>query len=296
MANHPSRDILEAKRAKPYRPDLTIQELRNETAERGSKWPVLEGTEVSSVDAGGVPGEWVTVPGSAADKVFYLIHGGGFYRGSGTYARPLAARIAKACGGRAFAIDYRLAPEHPFPAQLDDTLTGYRWLLAQGVDPKRLVVGGISAGGTLTLSLLLKQKQTGEAMPAAVVPLSAWTDLTQSGASYQTNGDIDPFATLIYMERLAANYLNGADPRTPLASPLFGDLAGLPPMLLQVGTEETLLDDSRAFAEQAKAAGVDVTFEAWEQVFHGWHNFASVLPEAQQAIDRIGAFFKQHVD
>jgi acetyl esterase/lipase len=194
-----------------------------------------------------------------------------------------------------FSVDYRLAPEHPFPAAVDDAHTAYRWLLDQGIAANRIAVGGISAGGGLTLALLLKLKQDGAPLPAAAIPMSAWTDLTQSGDTMVSKAAIDPSISKAYLDRMAGYYLAGVDPKTPLASPLYGALEGLPPLLIQVGTAETLLDDSRRFAERARAASVDVTYEAWDDMIHGWHGNSDVLPEALDAIVAIGAFFKRKI-
>jgi acetyl esterase/lipase len=185
-----------------------------------------------------------------------------------------------------------LAPEHTFPAAIDDVYTAYRWMLSNGADPATSMVGGISAGGGLTLALLLKLKDSGNPLPAGAVPMSAWTDMTQTAETFRTKADADPTISKIYLDRMSGYYLNGADPKAPLASPLFGDLSGLPPLLVQVGTSETMLDDSRLFSEKASAAGVDVTYQPWEDMIHGWHGSAAVLPEAQEAIDAIGAFFR----
>ncbi len=294
MTNPALEQILAAKRAAPYEPDQTVEELRAASEAAGQQAPLPDGTVYTAVSADGIPCEWIEMPGARQDHVFLFIHGGGYYRGSVAASRATAAAISAAARARCLAVGYRLAPEHPFPAAIDDCLTVYRWLLAEGTAAGRIVVGGISAGGGLTLALLLGARDEGLALPAAAVPMSAWTDLTQSGASYQANAALDPVISKQYLDRMAGLYLAGADALTPLASPLHGDLHGLPPLLLQVGTAETMLDDSAAFAEKAQAAGVDVCFEPWAYMFHGWHGFADVLPEARQAIDRVGAFFKEH--
>jgi acetyl esterase/lipase len=294
MASQALQALIAAKRANPYSAQKTIAELRAESQARAAT-PLPDGTMHAAADADGVPGEWVAAPGVALDAVFLFLHGGGYYRGSAASSRATSARIAAACGARVFSIDYRLAPEHPFPAAVEDAHTAYRWLLDQGIAANRIAVGGISAGGGLTLALLLKLKQDGAPLPAAAVPMSAWTDLAQSGETMVSKAEIDPAISKPYLDRMAGHYLAGADPRTPLASPLHGALDGLPPLLIQVGTAETLLDDSRRFAERARAAGVDVTYEPWEDMIHGWHGNGDVLPEANEAIAAIGAFFKQKI-
>jgi acetyl esterase/lipase len=294
MASAELQKVIAARRANAYTPEKTIEQLREESEARGAV-PLPDGTRHEALTVNGVPGEWVDAPGVATDQVFLFLHGGGYYRGSAASTRATAARISAACGARVFSIDYRLAPEHPFPAAVDDALATYRWLLDQGFAAANMAVGGISAGGGLTLALLLKLKEVGLPLPAAAAPMSAWTDLTQGGDTFVTKADVDPSISKLYLDRMADLYLNGVDPKTPLASPLFGDLTGLPPLLVHVGTAETLLDDSRLLAERAAEAGVDVTYRAWEDMIHGWHGFGDVLPEAREAIEEIGAFFRQKV-
>lgn len=291
MAMSPALEkILAAKRANPYSDDKSIEELRSEHRAGGAAVPLPDGTVWERVDADGVPAEWISCGSTTTDKVFLFIHGGGYYRGSAEATRSTAARISDVSGMRCLSIDYRLAPEHAFPAAVDDTYTAYKWLLGQGMTPDNIVVGGISAGGGLTLALLLKLKETGEDQPAGAVPMSAWTDMTQSGDTMHTNADSDPVICKAYLDRMAGLYLDGVEAKTPLASPLFGDLTGLPPLLIQVGTAESMLDDSRRFADRARDAGVEVDYEPWEDMFHGWHGSAHVLEDAQQAIESIGRF------
>ena len=282
--------ILAAKRANTYSDEKSIDELRTEHRAGGAAVPWPAGTTWEAVDVGGVPAEWIACGGPTSGKVFLFIHGGGYYRGSAAATRSTAARISAVSGMRCLSIDYRLAPENTFPAAINDTYTAYKWLLDQGVTPANIVVGGISAGGGLTLALLLKLKETGESQPAGAVPMSAWTDLTQSGDTMHTNAASDPVICKAYLDRMAGLYLGGTDAKTPFASPLFGDLTDLPPLLIQIGTAESMLDDSRRFAERARDAGVDVEYEPWDDMFHGWHGSAHVLDEAQQAIESIGRF------
>ena len=292
MASQALLDLIAAKRASPYSDEQTVEELRSETEARIEANPVPDGTQVEAVSANGVPAEWINAPGSSRDRAIYFIHGGGYYRGTVASSRSPAAEMSAACGAQCLSIDYRLAPEHPFPAAIDDVYSGYQWLLEQGFSPQQVVVSGISAGGGLTGALLLKLKQLGEPMPAGAVPLSPWMDLTQSGRSYLTQAEADPSINKAYLDRMAAYYLAGHDPKDELASPMFGDLAGLPPLLIQVGSAETLLDDSVEFGREAGAAEVDVTVEIWAELIHGWHG-SPQLPETADAMGRIAAFFNR---
>lgn len=285
--------ILSKKRAHPYSDKQSIEDLRAEHQLAGAAIPLPDGTVCEAVDAGGVPAEWISLGSPREENVFLFIHGGAYYRGSAAATRATAARISAAAGMRCLSINYRLAPEHVFPAAIDDTFTSYKWLLEQGVTHDKIVVGGISAGGGLALALLLKLKETRELQPAGAVPMSAWTDLTQSGDSMHANASSDPFICKAYLDRMARQYLDGVEATTPPASPLFGELSGLPPMLIQVGTAESMFDDSQRFADRARDAGVEIEFEPWDDMFHGWHGSAHVLEDAQKAIDSIGRFCRK---
>ncbi|HET6522243.1 MAG TPA: alpha/beta hydrolase, partial [Geminicoccaceae bacterium] len=219
--------------------------------------------------------------------------------GRPAYFRPLTWRLSAACRMAVFAVDYRLAPEHPFPAAVEDAAAAWRGLLREaGRDPRRMAIIGDSAGGGLMFATLLSLRDAGDPLPAAAVALSPWTDLAGTGDSLAVNAAADPMfpPSEGAIERTAAVYLNGADPRTPLASPLYGDLRGLPPTLIQVGSTEILLDDSRRMAERLRAAGVPVELEVWPSMPHVWHMKADVVPEGRRAIERIGAFVRRHLD
>ena len=295
MASEALAALIAAKRAKPYRDDQSVEELRAETEARIAANPMPEGATATAVEGNGVSMEWIQMPAADPSRVFYFIHGGGYYRGTVATSRSPAAELSRACGMRTLSVDYRLAPENPFPAAVDDVIAGYHWLTDQGIEPSSIVVGGISAGGGLTAALLLALRDAGEPLPAAGVPLSPWMDLTQSGDSYRTRAAEDPIISKAYLDRMARYYLVDADPHNPMASPLFGDLSGLPPLLIQVGTAETLLDDSVAFARRAQDAGVDVTLEQWDGLVHGWHGFPQ-LSETQEAIAKIGEFCRRVLD
>jgi epsilon-lactone hydrolase len=294
MASKELQALIATKRANPYSANQSVEELRAQSEARIDPSILPPGTQIEPVLANGVACEWTTVPGSAPDKVFYFIHGGGYYRGSVASSRSPAAEIAAATGARVLSVEYRLAPEHAFPAAMDDVLAAYRWLLSEGIAATNIVVGGISAGGGLTAALLLALKDAGEPLPAGGVPLSPWVDLSQSADSYETKSAADPIISADYLNRMAAYYLGDADVRTPLASPLFGDLSGLPPQLVQVGSFETLLDDSVEYARRLGHANSPVTLEVWDGLVHGWHGSPG-LPETQAAMHQIGSFFRRVV-
>jgi acetyl esterase/lipase len=197
-------------------------------------------------------------------------------------------------GAPLLLVDYRLAPEHPFPAALEDATRSYRWLLRRGSSPERIAVAGDSAGGGLTVAAMLEWKASGQPVPAAGVCLSPWFDLAMTGESIRTKASVDPTLRPSDMSFVAWCYLRSADPKTPTASPLYGDLTGLPPILIQVGTNEILLDDSRRFADRAGQMGVSVQLEIWDEMFHVWHAYFQFVPEARKAIAAIGEFLRSH--
>lgn len=244
------------------------------------------------VSANGVPGEWVIPAGAGTERVVYYLHGGAYNAGSTRSHRALAANIAAAARARALVIDYRLAPEHPYPAALEDAIAAYQWLLEKNIPTKNIVVAGDSAGGGLTIALLVALRERGLPLPAAAVVMSPWTDLTASGESWQNNAHQDYLINARRLKEAARLYLQNAQPHEPLASPLYADLQGLPPLLIQVGSEEILLSDSTRLAENARRAGVEVTLEVWEGMQHVWHFAANILPEARQAIEKIGQFIR----
>jgi acetyl esterase/lipase len=251
------------------------------------------GTEVRAVDAGGVPGELIATAASRRDRHVLFLHGGGYVTGSPALYRHFTWRVATAARAHVLAIDYRLAPEHPFPAALDDALAAYQWLLGGRADPQRIALVGDSAGGGLALALLLKLRDDGFVLPATAVALSPWTDLALAGASLSLNAKSDPMLNPADARLFAGCYLADTDPRNPYASPLYGNPAGLPPTLIHVGSDEILHDDAVRMAENLRAAGCLVQIEVWPRMPHGWHLFAPVLPEARTAIARIGAFADQ---
>jgi monoterpene epsilon-lactone hydrolase len=248
------------------------------------------------VNAGGVDAEWVCAPGAASDRYVLYLHGGGYVIGSVKTHRDLMARLSRAAKARVLGLNYRLAPEHPFPAAVDDAVAGYKWLLAQGAKPGRIAVAGDSAGGGLTAATLVAIRDAKLPTPAAGALLSPWVDLEGIGESMTTRAKIDPVVQKEGLVGMAAAYLQGQDARTPLAAPLYADLKGLPPLLIQVGDAETLLDDSKRLEARAKAAGVSTKLEVWPEMIHVWQLFASFLPEGQQAIEGIGKFVIERIN
>ncbi len=276
----------------PLPPDLDIPARRQHMEDLTANAPIPEGTRTAAVDAGGVPSEWVDTPETDETRAVLYLHGGGYTVGSVRSHRALAARVAAASGARGLTVDYRLGPEHPFPAAVDDAVAAYRWLVRQGIAPERIVVAGDSAGGGLAVSTLVALRDAGDPPPAGGVCISPWTDLACTGTSIETRAAEDPLVQRDGLLAMAAAYLNGHDPRAPLASPLYAALHDLPPLLVHVGTAETLLDDATRLADRARAAGVAVELEAWDDMIHVWHAFAPLLPEADAAIARIGAWVR----
>lgn len=272
---------------------LTIEERRAQYDRAERVFPTPPDVKVETIAAPARPAEWLTPPGARTDAVVLYLHGGGYVIGSPRSHRHLAAAIARAAGTRALVLDYRLAPEHPFPAALEDAVAAYQWLLAQGIAPQRVVVAGDSAGGGLTVATLLALRDRGLPRPAGSVCISPWVDLTNSAESYVTKAPVDPIARRDVIEEMAQAYVGGGDRQAPLVSPLYADLRDLPPLLVQVGSDEVLLDDARGLGRRAKAAGVDITVEEWPAMIHVWHWFLPMLDEAERAIDVIGGFVRR---
>jgi acetyl esterase/lipase len=248
--------------------------------------------QYAAVTANGVPAEWITPISVATERVVVYVHGGAFYSGTLAGARPVAGNVALAGQARVLTIDYRLAPEHPFPAALEDTLTAYEWLLTSGVSPEAVVLVGDSAGGTLVLALLVQLRDLGKPLPRGAVCFSPATDLTLSGDAWTRNARADLLLDPGKIRAAIDLYLHGADPCNPLASPLYADLRELPPLLILAGSEERLLSDATRFTEKAQATGVAVTLEVWDGMQHGWHITSDFLPEGRQALARAGEFIR----
>jgi epsilon-lactone hydrolase len=268
-------------------------ERRARIDEIGSVWPVADDIQLAAVDLGGVPGEWSIAPGSDSARVLMFFHGGGYCSGSIKSHRRLVTEAGRAAGMRTLAVAYRLAPEHPFPAAHEDAMTAWRFLRAQGIAAEHIAVGGDSAGGNLTIALIDRLRALGEAQPACAWLVSPWTDLTLSGATLTTKDAVDPLIHKDYLGELAAAYAPAPlDRRDPLISPLFADLRGFPPTLIQVGSAETLLADATRFAAAAGSADVAVTLEIWPHMIHAWPMWNAKLADGRKALERAGEFIK----
>ena len=276
--------------------DLSFDEIRQRFArmERLTPRPP-RGTRTTSVNAGGVPGLLVETAASRPDRHLLYLHGGAYAFGSPQLYRHFTWRVANAARARVLIIDYRLAPEHPFPAALDDAVAAWRWLLDGGAQPAAMTMAGDSAGGGLALVAMLKLRDEGLPLPAAAAVMSPWTDLALTAASFRDNAGSDPMMIAEDVPRFAAAYLGGTDARNPYASPLYADLRGLPPTMIQAGGDEILRDDAVRIAEKMRAAGCDVELQVWPAMPHTWQLLAPVLPEAREAIDEIARFFAQRL-
>jgi monoterpene epsilon-lactone hydrolase len=271
-------------------------ERRNRLDEVGSVWPVAEDVALASVDANGVPGEWSMAPGSNPSHVLMFFHGGGYCSGSIISHRRLVTEAGRAAGMRALAIGYRLAPEHPFPAAYDDALSAWRFLRDQNIPAAHIAIGGDSAGAGLTIGLINRLRDGCEELPGCAWLISPWTDLTMSGSTLSTKEAVDPLIHKQYLNELAASYLAaGVDRKDPRVSPLYADLKGFPPTLIQVGSAETLLDDATRFAAVAGAADVRVTLEIWPDMIHAWPIWNAHLEPGRHALANAGAFISENL-
>ena len=271
-------------------------ERRARLDEVGSTWSPADDIRCEAVDCGGVPGEWSIAPGSEASRVLLYFHGGGYCSGSIVSHRRLVTEAGRAARMRTLAIDYRLAPEHPFPAQHEDALTAWRFLRKQGIDARNIAVGGDSAGGNLALSLISRLRAAGEPRPACAWLLSPWTDLTMSGATLASRDLVDPLIHKAYLEELADAYApEPTDLTDPLISPLFADFSRFPPMLIQVGSAETLLSDATRLAEAAGIADVDVRLEIWPHMIHAWPVWNAAVADGRRALAAAGEFIRARI-
>ncbi len=285
-----------AEQARTDTGELDLEGLRDATD--GGFIPVPEDVVTRPTRIGAIAAEWIQTPTSDPARRLLYLHGGGYLAGGLDSHRALVVAIARASNCSVLVPAYRLAPEHPFPAAVEDAALAYQYLRGHGPDGSasvgdaRVFIAGDSAGGGLTLACMLHARDAGVPLPDAAVTMSAYTDCALSGESMTTRVEVDPVIGTKMIPEAVAMYLNGADPREPLASPLYGDPAGFPPILMQVGDAELLRDDTVRFAEQARQRGVEITLEVWPEMIHVWQLFAGVFPEAQAAIDRVGAFLR----
>jgi epsilon-lactone hydrolase len=271
-------------------------ERRERIEEVGAAWPCALDIELKPVRIGEIEAEWSTAPGVDATRVLLFFHGGGYCSGSIISHRRMVTEAGRAANATTLAVAYRLAPEHPFPAAYDDALAAWRYLRAQGFDASRIAVAGDSAGGGLTLALAMCLREIGDAMPGCLWLCSPWTDLTMSGPTITTKDAVDPLIHKAYLEELATAYApTAAGRKDPRVSPLFADMKGLPPTLIQVGSNETLLSDSARLAEAAGASNVSVTLEIWPHMIHAWHLWNARLKDGQRALVHAGRFISAHI-
>ena len=271
-------------------------ERRKRLDEVGSVWPVAKDVELAAVDVNGVAGEWSIAPGSDPSRVLMFFHGGGYCSGSIVSHRRLVTEAGRAAGVRTLAIGYRLAPEHPFPAAYDDVLTAWRFLRNQNIPAAHIAIGGDSAGAGLTIALITRLRDAHEELPGCGWLISPWTDLTISGSTVFTRDAVDPLIHKQYLIELADAYLPaGMDRKDPRVSPLYADLKGFPPALIQVGSAETLLDDATRFAAVAGAADVRVTLEIWPHMIHAWLLWNAHLEPGRRALASAGAFIRENL-
>jgi len=269
---------------------------RQRLDEVGAEWPAAADVLLTPVDIDGMPGEYSIVPGSDSSNVLMFFHGGGYCSGSIRSHRRMVTEAGRASGARTLAVGYRLAPEHPFPAAFDDALKAWHFLRREGITAQHIAIGGDSAGGGLSLALALRLRELKEELPACLWVVSPWTDLTMSGATLATKDCVDPLIHRAYLGELADAYLGGAADRSdPRISPLFAKLTGLPPVLIQVGSAETLLDDAVRLAAAAGAADVGVTLEIWPHMIHAWPVWNARLAAGREALQSAGTFMRRHL-
>jgi epsilon-lactone hydrolase len=271
-------------------------ERRQRLDEVGSVWPVADDVKLIAVDADGIPGEWSSVAGSDASRLLLFFHGGGYCSGSIRSHRRMVSEAGRAAKVRTLAIAYRLAPEHPFPAALDDALAAWFFLRRTGIAATHIAIGGDSAGGALTAALINFLNATGEELPGCAWLVSPWVDTTMSGSTVTAKDTVDPLIHKVYLEELAGAYIpKEIDRRDPRVSPLFADLRGFPPTLIQVGSAETLFADAARFAAAAGAADVGVTLEIWPHMIHAWHLWNAHLEDGRRALASAGRFIRAHL-
>ena len=291
----PSDDIKKVRKmiaGLPPRTGMSIPERRATMDAWDKAYPMADDVTVAPAKVAEVPVEWITAPNASEDAVLLFLHGGGYVIGSPDSHRHLVANLSEETGLQGLLVDYRLAPEDPFPAAVEDAISVYAALLTHGFEAEEIGVAGDSAGGGLVIAMMLAIRDANLPLPAAGICLSPWNDLTGTAKSLETNASVDPTVTKESLDFFAGEYLGEEDAQNPYASPLFGDFTGLPPLLIQVGSVEVLLDDAVMLAERAKEAGVSVTLEVWDEMIHVWHRYYPVLQEAREANARIGEYVR----
>lgn len=275
--------------------DTPIEKIRQDWDNLFSNVKPVVGAVAEEVNAGSVRAEWIRAPRSREDRTVIFLHGGGFVLGSINSHRDICERISQAAGVRVLALEYALAPENPFPAQLEDSLAAYEWLLKQGVSPEYVALCGDSAGGGLALSTMLALKDAGRPLPVCAALMSPFVDMEMIGNSMVANDELDPMVHKPMVEVMVSSFLQGGDARHPLANPLYGDFSGLPPLLIHAGERETLLDDSLRVADRARKANVGTELKVWPGQIHVFHIFAARLEEGDRAIREIGEFLRKYL-
>lgn len=292
MINKTADKILNIIREENARKAENIEEVRERLRAFYFRFRSKLDIVVEPIFIGHIPAFWISAPGVLKDRTILFFHGGAFMVGSTEDHLDLCGKLSRSAMCRVLSIDYRLAPEHIFPAALNDCVTSYLWLIETGTSPSLIVPVGISAGGNLLLSMFMKLRATGIPLPKSAVCISPAVDMTSREEAFENKAAND-WIHKEDLELLGRLYLRKYDPKDPFVSPTYGDLRDFPPLFIQVGTHETLFDDVSTFAGKAKKANVDVTFDAWEGMFHCWQIFSSVLPEGQQAIDNIGTYIRK---
>jgi acetyl esterase/lipase len=276
--------------------NATLQQRRAILGNGARYLPMPPHVDVKQTTVGNIAAEWLRPVGTTDNRAVLYLHGGAYTMGSCTTHRALASRIAIASQTPALLPEFRLAPEYPFPAALEDGVAIYRWLIEQGISPQKMVVAGDSSGGGLAIALTVLLRDKDVPLPAAITCLSPWADLELTGESLTTRAQVDPMCSLEESQYHAVHYIGKHDAQAPLVSPIYADLHGLPPILIQVGDREILLSDAIRLTERARKDGVDAELEVWDGMWHVWHLFARYVPEGQRAIDKIGAFIRKYLD
>ena len=296
MASRQFEELMKSLRPGLALPEDTLEEVRRKMADAHAA-PVSDALQIERLELGGLPAAWISSPGNeGSDRVLLHVKGGAFVSCGVDDYRNYAFSLSKATGSRVLVFAYRLAPEHRFPAALDDALSAYRWLLSEGVAPERIGVTGDSCGGGIAVAMLVSLRDAGVPRPAAAACLGGWFDLEASGESAREPLGMDPFVDPEWIRRRGRDYVGAdGDPRHPLVSPLHADLRGLPPLFLQAGQVDVTRDDATRLAARAARQGVAVTLDIWPEMIHGFQGLAGFLPEARAALRRVGAFFGEHI-